>query len=604
MNYGQAEREGKSFIIIHSISLAKMEIEIVGRILKRHHYSKNMIFYDVVVAPIDFTKTYPIDSNVTLKQHMYTFVSVSIQRNNEGGLFPKAVVGDIIKVKGLIHNQQEFLSHTQRLSVDVDVDNVEIVGSVSLSTPKAESFFTFDKVKMGKDFQTYDLVELQLPTMAIQVGLKQLERFVVAFCDIFGDIYDLRESATGYSNSSDRLLVFRAKCNDQLAVKTTYEQTIAKLISNPTLGPAILRIYPGLCGAEVISFCSTQLHDIVVKLLDHAQKHASVYRLQCYPKALMNQILLIDGSLSDHIPLHPTQFSHMVYIFLCDGVWVVSVVPKEDCFIGDLREHKPKDRISTATAATTVNTSEPSTASSVTICRAGAKIEEIMRRKHWLFDFESDNVSENSKHKYRLAVDVGASPGGWSYFLATDACVERVIAIDKGELRLPEPWPEQLYYWAMLGEEAMQYLDSLAKSPTVANISNENEPSFHSSPPRSPFQHHADSTIFSPTFLPVEVEGVIEEKRKIDLYCCDANIPPTETVAILLNAVRLQLLAENARIILTFKNPFGKKDAWFSSVRESLDHLKHAGFVEIEELHLLANTAKETTVTSVFRPFL
>lgn len=602
-----------------------MEATVVGRILKRHHFSKNMVFYDAVVAPaiiastIDGEESNPNANN----EQLYTFVSISVQRNDDEEVFPKAVVGDVIQVSGKVHNVAEFRARLQRLSLDVHVHDVQVLSSHQL-TEKSTSFFTFDKMKMGKDFQTYDLVELPLPTMAIQVGLKQLERFVVAFRDVFGDLFEARESSTGYSNSSDRLLVFRAHSglNDS-DLREVYDSTIKSLVSDPTLGPAVLRSYPAKCGFDTHSFCSTQLSHVVTKLTTLAHEQAAVLRLQCYPKAVMTQVLTIDATQpSSRLPLHPTQNTHVAYVFLCDGAWVVSMVPRQHCFIGDLREKKPVDESMIAGGATAAGAAAggaataaaaATTTAGVTICRAGAKIEEIMRRKRWLHVQEDGTTSANhgnEKYRYRLAVDVGASPGGWSYYLATQANVERVIAIDKGELHLPEPWPAHLFYWSMLGDDAMKYLHHLslvaAAAAGAAATGNDaaalvdETPSF---PPRASLQQHDDAALFTSAFpLAADDHHGPYCQRQIDLYCCDANIPPTSTTAILLEAVQRHLIANNARIVLTFKNPFGKKDLWQTSVQTSWQQLQAAGFVEIEELHLLANTAKETTITAIYRP--
>lgn len=584
-----------------------MEVIVEGRILKRHHFSKHMIFYDIVVAPKCFQMT--VDAFASSEKE-YTFVSVSVQRNNDMETFPKAVVGDVIRAKGNAHNQNEFLARTQRLSLDVSVHDIEVVDSfTSLDASEIKSsitngsFFTFDKQKMGAEFQTYDLVELPLPTMAIQVGLKQLERFIVAFRDMFGNTFEMRESSTGYSNSSDRLLIFRAKTQqeanfDLQSLVTLYKTTVSNLTNDSTLGPAVLRLYPGNCGVETLSFCSTRLETVVQNLNRQISSDSSfILRLQCYPRAVMNQVLAVDAAQQVHLPLHPTQFTHVAYIYLCDGVWIVSMVPRAECFIGDLREKKPMPSSKLAVSSYANNTAGSSDVQNVTICRAGAKIEEIMRRKHWIFDDESNSLL----HKYQLAMDVGASPGGWSYFLATQVDVERVIAVDKGELRLPEPWPKHLFYWQILGEDAVSYLYHLccnrfeAQHGSAETEENKISKVVATPPPRATQQQWDDSKLFESN------NNQDFYARKIDLYCSDANIPPTATTAILLQCVQNSLLAKDARVILTFKNPYGKKEAWKESVRESLHQLEAAGFAEIEEIHLLANTAKETTITAIYR---
>eukprot|EP01033_Poteriospumella_lacustris_P020739 gene20739-15258_t len=65
-----------------------------------------MVFYDAVVAPaiiastIDGEESNPNANN----EQLYTFVSISVQRNDDEEVFPKAVVGDVIQVSGKVHN--------------------------------------------------------------------------------------------------------------------------------------------------------------------------------------------------------------------------------------------------------------------------------------------------------------------------------------------------------------------------------------------------------------------------------------------------------------------------------------------------------------------
>jgi hypothetical protein len=48
--------------------------------------------------------------------------------------------------------------------------------------------------------------------------------------------------------------------------------------------------------------------------------------------------------------------------------------------------------------------------------------------------------------------------------------------------------------------------------------------------------------------------------------------------------------------VLTFKNTYKKKPQWYAALEEGLDELRALGGEDVEVIHLLANTAKETTV--------
>ena len=83
-----------------------------------------------------------------------------------------------------------------------------------------------------------------------------------------------------------------------------------------------------------------------------------------------------------------------------------------------------------------------------------------------------------------------------------------------------------------------------------------------------------------------------------ELLVCDMNDTPARVVGVLMLA--LPLLAPGAFFALTFKNGFASKRAWREALCSGLDELR--GFAEnVRELHLLANTARETSVVGRLR---
>jgi 23S rRNA C2498 (ribose-2'-O)-methylase RlmM len=140
----------------------------------------------------------------------------------------------------------------------------------------------------------------------------------------------------------------------------------------------------------------------------------------------------------------------------------------------------------------------------------------------------------------QLALDVGAAPGGWSNYLAQQG-VSRVIAVDNGQLRCSSPAIE---HWKMLGQKA--------------------------------------------------VEILISREEHIDLYVCDANIPPKVTVDIFQTA--FPLMSKGGIFVLTLKNTCGGKEAFAGAVEQAKGRLQQLGIQSLVEVHLLANTSKETTV--------
>lgn len=581
-----------------------MELVVTGRILKRHHYSKNMIFYDVVLSqPPRTVDTQPPAEEIFSTQ--YSIISISVQRTGSTDPFPKAVVGDVIVARGIVHNETKYIENLERMSLDVRIDNIDVIEPWVAAK---DCHFLFEKTKLTAEFQSSSRVDLNMPVFAIQVTIKQLERVKQTLQELFGSFFDVRESCTGYVNSNDRLLMLSVQPSLDVAassssltadrrheINTAYWSTVQQIIRDPTLAPSILRIYSGHCSlpsSPSLTFVASELQTILNRLVAFAQEQDEMgsngeierrikYRLHTYPSQISKQLIALDTTQS--LPLHTSQHSHVVSVFLCDGVWSVSVLPASQAFIGDLREKKatmssgkggradPVIEIPSSAVAAVTNENESSNSNGlVTICRAGAKIAEIMRRLGWLYEasHSTDSVpvviaTELPRYRYQLAFDVGASPGGWTYFLATQADVAKVIAIDKGDLLLPLPWPTAVEHWRMTGEEAADKLGAL----------------------------HED-----------EADSIIR-KQQIDLYCCDANITPASTVSILLRFVERNLVAARARVVLTFKNPFGKQPlVWQQAVADALQRLQDAHFDEISQRHLLANTAKETTITCVYSP--
>ena len=146
----------------------------------------------------------------------------------------------------------------------------------------------------------------------------------------------------------------------------------------------------------------------------------------------------------------------------------------------------------------------------------------------------------------RHAVDVGAAPGGWSAYLAAEGAA-RVTAIDPGLLVLPDGTPRAgaIVHMRQRWEAALAVL--------------------------------------------------LERNDAIDFFCCDMNVRPHETVDLLAQA--LPLLARGAAFVLTFKNGYKRTADWEAALAEQKARLAAlAGDPGVRELHLMANTANETTL--------
>ena len=195
-------------------------------------------------------------------------------------------------------------------------------------------------------------------------------------------------------------------------------------------------------------------------------------------------------------------------------------------------------RAATPSAAPTAEPQQQSGGGAVS--RAFYKLREVATRMQLCLDVD-------------CAIDCGASPGGWSTCLVQSGCA-RVIAVDPGLLFLP---PEvdasgQVEHMRMKIEEA----------------------------------------------LPILMARGGKEAVTLDMLVCDMNAPP----AVVLSIVRTArpLLRAGAPLVLTFKNSFNSKGAWHAALEAGLEELRTFAD-DVRVVHLLANTAKETTVVATVR---
>ena len=77
-------------------------------------------------------------------------------------------------------------------------------------------------------------------------------------------------------------------------------------------------------------------------------------------------------------------------------------------------------------------------------CRAAWKLQEVFNRLPELTRVRTcqtscDTTATISESKGWVALDIGASPGGWSYFLAGLPNCRRVLAVDPGKMKEPVP---------------------------------------------------------------------------------------------------------------------------------------------------------------------
>jgi len=184
-------------------------------------------------------------------------------------------------------------------------------------------------------------------------------------------------------------------------------------------------------------------------------------------------------------------------------------------------------------------------------CRAAWKLLEVLRRSPSFARFRAPAAPAPQKKPWWRAIDVGASPGGWSYVMARVAACKEVLAVDPGAMA--EPIPVNVTHIA-------ERVETLA--------------------PR-----------------------LVAMGWRADVMTNDMNAHPRITVDALIGL--LPLLEIGSRVVLTLKNFAGGRKAMNTAVKTELRRLR--GILDpksIEVLHLMANGAMERTVVGIVRCML
>ena len=173
------------------------------------------------------------------------------------------------------------------------------------------------------------------------------------------------------------------------------------------------------------------------------------------------------------------------------------------------------------------------------------------------------------------AVDVGASPGGWSYCCIKNFNISSVLAIDPAthmDDMLSDCGFEQHTHTNTEGKLSFKkrIIDSI-KSPQII---------------------HA---IGKGGDVLDDVLSLSDDTNcpKFSIYVCDVNLEPVHAVDLVEKA--RPLLASPCLVVLTFKNNFRSKSKYTSHITPLLERLGKF-LVDIRQIHLFANTTLETTV--------
>lgn len=309
------------------------------------------------------------------------------------------------------------------------------------------------------------------------------------------------------------------------------------LVNNHRLRAAITRVYPITCHGS-------SLEDAVQEALSlEAPLDGKTFRLQAFPRSLERH--LGDGPQGvcqccstrpgHKIELQAKGASHMLSVVLASEVYYVGTAPREAFAVS-------WDTCAASSGGVGAGdggrgrTAEEGEGGEV-LCRAYYKLREAL---------ECVGV-ERLPHGSWRAIDIGASPGGWTQCLL-EMGAGRVVSIDPGDVKV-EP---------------------ASLMPCVEHI-------------RAKVQDCMG-----------ELEGRGEEW---DVAVCDMNCSPQEAVNVLLSARRI--LRAGALVVITFKkfSQAGKCTglSYKADQDAALDLLrKHCSKIQVE--HLFANTLDERTV--------
>ncbi|KAL6076970.1 FtsJ domain-containing protein [Balamuthia mandrillaris] len=297
-------------------------------------------------------------------------------------------------------------------------------------------------------------------------------------------------------------------------------------------------------------------------------KENYVLRLQVFPGELLSSVVDI---LSPLVRLDPKSFTHVLSVVcISDNVIMTPSPPLADTVKevkateGEQAEQDRAERVSfyyglvSRQQFWSVETAIHSIPMN-RLTRAHFKLREALERmkeplelpinikKEYFHQRKSGEgggvMVQQDWEKRFIAVDVGASPGGWTQYLSTFASL--VIAVDPAALRI-NPLPPNVVHLQMKSEEAVPYIKQLvAAREQTEQPAQDKEQQGIVIEKGATEDHHKDG----------EKKEVDANKNgnQVDLITCDMN-QSAEIVAGILGDV-VPLLRVGGHLVLTLKFP-------------------------------------------------
>ena len=416
--------------------------------------------------------------------------------------YPAVRPGDIIRVSGNMEPTGKCFEATE----------IEHFGKWDF---QRYGVFQYKGAKLKTEKTTVAQYEERKLALAIQCQADVVDRVQAYLISKIGpDGFDVEESTTPISVSQDRLLlVWKRKSGS----RNSGAKISKAILADPVLRYAISRLYnfdkhrtyTGLCPAEALCelFNCTNIEN---------ESHR--IRIHAFPKFVdLSETFEVMANSAPNVIFTPTNYTHVMVVIYANGAIYLSYMEKELAIGCGQYVH------------------QDSNLECLSVSKAAAKILEATCR-----------MTNINSLVGKTALDIGAAPGGWSYYLRKVAGCARVIAVDMGALAAPIP--AGVEHWQMKGEDA--------------------------------------------------VEKLLSQEDKIflfDIYTCDMNVTPLESVELFKSAI--PLMAKKSVAILTLKRTVKNKTKWNELKSEAIEILKNCDRVVCyEEIHLIANTPNETTV--------
>ena len=480
--------EGKPPSAEENLPLIDLPDMRVGRVVRRYSVYSHFYFIEITFAGLEAGTVFPI----IVKEAVCPSFSYLPVR-----------VGDIIRVFGEMEPSGKcFEAHEIEHFGKWDVYRYGVFQFRSCQQKKGEngSIIRYEERKL---------------VLAVQCHVDVVNRVRIYLESKF-EGYDFQESCTPITVSDDRLLLAWKKKNSE--TKKSAKKIAQEILADPILRYAVSRIY-NIDKQRL--YMGLTAEEAICELLNNTtiEKESNRVRLHAFPKFIdFDETLEVLKSCAPSLVFAPTNFTHVMVVLYANGIVYLSYLEKE--LATGCGQYLHQD----------------TNLACLSVSKAAAKILEAVSRM--------DIPTLGSK---KTALDIGAAPGGWSYYLKNVCGYSRVIAVDMGALAAPIP--AGVEHWRMKGQDAVNQLVSEC--------------------------------------------GIGE--NLVDIFTCDMNVVLTETVDLFLQAIHV--MAAQSVAILTFKRTEKNKGKWETLKAHGLALIReNQRVVSAEETHLIANTPNETTV--------